>query len=415
MTRLPIGPGCLPNPRSVILGEAAIAAGMAGHGIALCWQDFPAPILCELWKHFAACAGPGRVRQISSQADVRKLSEHVAAPRLVLVHAPRLHNATAWAIQMASPTVGALSRPAVFSRFAPLEADEDPGATLVVRGNTNECATIRQWLAVGSRGGFDWAHLPAQGTTGMPPALESLLAADCSPNERGLRRFRDRQVLHGLLAGACLLRAARQEVQPESSLAVNLEDYELVRGVLQSPIVASADDSFDPLAAAMVSRANVYMSVKFGDYSDSRNPFRESGEESDPVANRSGRELITRREVADLGNVHSRLVRRLIEFLRRRPDGYKRFLAMGVVRRPPNRNAWRAVDIDELIGYLRRWSAKQVRTHFGRLCSAGMISAERDHGNGPWRYVLPEELNGQRSVFRGLPTAQELLGHAQAG
>lgn len=81
-----------------------------------------------------------------------------------------------------------------------------------------------------------------------------MLAADCSRNERGPRRFRDRQVLHGLLAGACLLLAARQEVQSESPLAANLEDYELVREILQSPIVVSADDSLDPLAAAMVSR-----------------------------------------------------------------------------------------------------------------------------------------------------------------
>jgi hypothetical protein len=36
---------------------------MAGHSLALCWQDFPAPILCQLWKHYAADVGPERVQR----------------------------------------------------------------------------------------------------------------------------------------------------------------------------------------------------------------------------------------------------------------------------------------------------------------------------------------------------------------
>lgn len=316
-----------------------------------------------------------------------------------------------WAIQLASPTVGSVSRPAVFSRFASFEADDDPVATLVVQGNTNECTTIRHWLPVGSRGGFDWARFLAQPTTRMAPALESLLAADCSPNERGLRRFRDRQVLYGLLAGACVLRSTRQEVQPESPLVVDLEDYELVRDLLQSPLVASVDDSFDPLAAAMVSRVNVYMTLRFGTAcEEARDPFGTNGfaSQADGPDGRSGREPITRREVADLGNVRSRVVRGMVAAVQRHPNGYELFRRLGLIRRPPSRDVWPRTSAGALADFLRTWSAKQVRTHFDRLSRTGFITAERERANGPWRYELPDEIQGRDSAFRDLPSAREL-------
>ena len=125
--------------------------------------------------------------------------------------------------------------------------------------------------------------------------------------------------------------------------------------------------------------------------------------------------MITRREIADLGNVRSRIVRQLIGFLQRQPDGYERFEAMGLVRRPPSRNSYGAMTVDELTAYLRPWSAKQVRTHFDRMRRDGMIGAEREHDNGPWRYALPEELSRRHFAFRGLPTAQALLERGQAG
>jgi hypothetical protein len=49
-----------------------------------------------------------------------------------------------------------------------------------------------------------------------------------------------------------------------------------------------------------------------------------------------------------------------------------------------------------------------VRTHFDRLRRDKLITAERDHGNGPWRYELPEELTESPSPFNTLPPAQEL-------
>ena len=138
------------------------------------------------------------------------------------------------------------------------------------------------------------------------------------------------------------------------------------------------------------------------------NPFNVDG--FGFAAGRSGnRDLITRREVADLGNVRSRLVRHLVEFLRRRNDGYERFQRMGLVRRPPPRESLAENRCRDLVNVLRPWTAKQVRTHFDQLRRSGMITAERETANGPWRYALPEELQGRHSSYRRLPTAAELI------
>ena len=121
--------------------------------------------------------------------------------------------------------------------------------------------------------------------------------------------------------------------------------------------------------------------------------------------------MVTRRQIADLGNVRSRTIRRLIEFLRQQRDGYEHFQRMGLVRRPP-RDEWQRAEANSLLGCLRPWSAKQVRTHFDKLRRAGMITAKREYPSGPWQYELPEELESRTSVFRRLPEPAELISRS---
>ncbi len=88
-----------------------------------------------------------------------------------------------------------------------------------------------------------------------------------------------------------------------------------MRTPLQTRLVAGADDAHDPLAADMVAQANVYMTVKYSAGSD--NPFGSDPSMTDHCERPPRvRELITRKEAADLGDVRSRTVRRLIEFLK---------------------------------------------------------------------------------------------------
>ena len=119
MTRLLAMPVPPPAPVSVVLPELAVAAGLAGHSVTVCFDGFAAPLLCELWKRFVEQVGSSHVHHVTSQSDVRKLAKHSVHPQLIIVHQPRLHNATTWAIEMAAPANDAISRPTVFCRFAP--------------------------------------------------------------------------------------------------------------------------------------------------------------------------------------------------------------------------------------------------------------------------------------------------------
>jgi hypothetical protein len=398
-----------------VLAELAIAAGIAGHSITLYHDGYPAPHVCGLWRHFSNLVGPDRTFQVSSHADTRKLAGSVSELRLVLVHEPRFLNPTAWTVQMADPAVESVPRPAVFCRFAPTDPESDPGPSLVLRANPRECTLTQQWLLAGHLGRLGLADIEPE-PNGVVTQLDPVLSTTLSTDGIAPRRFRDRQVLLGLLAGACLLRCVPRDDVLNASLTVNLQDYELVRGILQSPILGSADDGFNPLAADMVSRSNVYISVKHGAGQDGQSRFPEEGPsiQIDIRGERPPRELITRREVADLGNSRSRTVRRLIAFLQQQADGYQRFRHLGLVRRPPDREAWRRAEVSDLIACLRPWTYKQVRTHFDLLCKAGMITAKREQTNGPWRYALPQELTSRPTAFRGLPTVQEITGGGQA-
>lgn len=408
MTRLPTTLQPPTAPHSVVLAELAIAAGIAGHSITLYHDGYPAPLLCGLWRHFSHIVGHEQVYQVSGQADIRKLAGMSSKPRLVLVHQPRLVNPAAWAIQMAAPAVERASCPALFCPFAPSTPEGDPGSSLVLRASPSECVLIQQWLLTGSLGCLGVADVDRDGNT-VVSELEPVLSAALTSTGIASAGFRDREVLLGLLAGACLLRRESQGDASGASLTMNLQDYELVRSLLQSPILVSPDEHFDPLAAAMVSRANVYLSVKCGAAQEGRSPFPAGP--NDIQGERPPRELITRREIADIGHIHSGIVRRLIAFLQHQADGYERFRRMGLVRRPPEREAWRGAEVDTLIPCLRPWSSKQVRTHFDELRRSGMITAEREDANGPWRYALPEELRHRGGSYHWLPTAAELIGH----
>ena len=296
---------------------------------------------------------------------------------------------------------GRNSRPALFCGVGSEDPENDPGATLILRGNPSEHVALERWLLLPDIELLDWDIVPPELNVQIDPRVAAALVPDAGTGG-GPDRFRDRQVLHALVAGASLTRVLHEDGIILETQTASVEDYDLVRPLLQSRLVAGADETFDPLAADMVARANVYMAVKFG---GGDNPFGGDSSMADQ-SERPPRELITRREVSDLGNVRSRTVRRLVEFLQRQPGGYQHFRRMGLMRRPPERDAWQRAEVDTLIACLRFWGPKEVRTRFDKLRRAGMISAEREHGNGPWRYVLPENLAERSGAFRRLPTIQ---------
>ena len=173
--------------------------------------------------------------------------------------------------------------------------------------------------------------------------------------------------------------------------------------------VSPVDGQFDELAATMVNRANVYLSVKYGDDSSERNPFylpSDSPRQRWPDTS-APHPLITRKELADLGNKRSGMIGRLIEYLQR-TNQYGLFRRTGFAGPTPRQDNWRQGSVASLAASLQGWSIKQVRTHFERLQKAGLVVAERKRNNGPWLYALPEEITHLANPFQNIPTVAEL-------
>jgi DNA-binding MarR family transcriptional regulator len=218
------------------------------------------------------------------------------------------------------------------------------------------------------------------------------------------------------LAGASVLRVSHPEQDVPPSAEANLDDYELVRNLLCSVITGTRFAAHEPLAVDMINRANVYLWARYG--RGQSNLTASEAETLDYLARYGGhptrRELITRRELADLGNVKSATVNCLVEQLQGARRGREAFLRMGIVGERVTDRVWQRTSARELARSLRPWSAKQVRAHFDRLRRDGLITAERDAANGPWRYELPEEISDASSPFSDLPTAHELDADSSA-
>ncbi len=338
-TLLQIPYGDSSTPPSILLGELAIAAGMAGFPLTLCYEGFPAPLLCQIWRYYTQLLPPGAVLHIHTQRDLNQLVGRMSEVRVVLVHTGRLQISTAWSIQLAElPDAESRSRPAMFSRFVPDDLNEAPGATLVVRCTSNETNAIARWLHAESYTDEDQTFPNDTIDVEIPSWLTAVLSPNYDEASQLQRRFEDTQILHGLLVGAGALRSARNGAW---AATVTPEDYELVRQLLQSPILLPPGVPFDPLAAAMVNRANVYLAAKSGRIYQHRAPLAvRDYDDTQDQHGRARRELITRREVANLGNVRSGIVRRLVEHLCQGNEGHEWYCRMGLVRQLPELDAW---------------------------------------------------------------------------
>ena len=286
--------------------------------------------------------GADRVAHARTQHDVNGITKSISGVPLVFVHVTRLHNALSWAVQMHDISTG--PKPLIVCQGVPDGLDESPGPVIVLRGGGRQPETALNSLL--QQQPATWTG-PDEGSTTdvqIPNWLLPPTQPSAGEHNRGPRRLRDRLMLQALVHGARLYRQLENvPCVTEESLDVEPCDYETVRDLLRSSLIASANEPVDPLAVTMVNRANVYLELKYTPELWQENPsFRLDG---DPMArlrgSRTQRELITRREIAELGNVRSQLVRQIVESLKQLPDGQALFQQMGLMRRPPSESAWR--------------------------------------------------------------------------
>ena len=213
-----------------------------------------------------------------------------------------------------------------------------------------------------------------------------------------------------MLVGASLIRNDTDSDASPDAMTCNERDYESVRRLLNSLVVAMSHDSVDQLAIEMVQRANVYLRLKsdpiFG-HEFPRCLPRDNSQHSHRQRTACP-DLVTRREIADLGNVRGGLINAIITSLQRRPKGDGLFQRMGLIRPLPADTSFTRASTRNLVSLLRPWTAKQVRTHFHNLHKSGLVTGEREANNAAWQYRLPEELNDTGSPFAALPSFAEM-------
>ncbi len=406
MARLNQPAGLASRPSSVALGELAIAAGLVGQPLALNFRDFPAMISCELWRYFTEGVGLGQVLRVCTRKDLKDLNEMLAVLRIVIVQTDSLCREVSWAIQLADASQ---PRPAVLLSSAAYAAEDDPGAVLSVVCTERETASVIDWLAGGTSVDACGCELNTPTSVQYDPRIEALFARMSGQPTDRLAKLRQLRILRSLLAGACVLRSSHPEHEVPPTDVVGLQDYELVRALLCSLVAETSSAAQDLLADDMINRANVYLSISYAHSNSLTEAELERLAYLDKYGgNPSRRELITRRELTDLGNVRSATVIRLVEQLQRSDRGRSEFLRMGIAGPPVSDRVWRQSSARELARRLRPWSQKQVRLHFDRLRRDGLITAERDSSNGPWRFEVPEGLGDASSPFADLPTAEQL-------
>ena len=406
MTRINNPSGLSSRPDSVAMCELVVGAGLAGHGLTICFDRFPAVVLSEVYSYCIRGATAPAVLRVHSQRDVKNLEQRMEAVRLVLVDSERLLAETQWAIHMESAaSVQGEPVPAVLCSCTPSDPENLPGATLVVCHSENEFAAIREWRrqanAIDSTSVEVRIPQSIEFDQNVLSAIERFERASALTSEQQISTER---ILVGLLVGASVIRL-ENAMSSETDITVTSDDYRLVRARLQRVIIGSADIECDPLAVDMVQRTNVYLGIRFGRDTSPDDPLWASEGEYIQLKRSGGRKPpVTRREIADLGNTKSGLVNRLVTSLQQRmDDGYRQFGKLGLVRRLPPERDWSRASPADLAKYLKPWSVKQVRTHFEVLQRQGLVTAEREHDNGPWQYELPEALTTNGSPFAGLP------------
>ena len=228
-----------PRPNAVSLCELAIAAGTTGLSVAVNFQDFPAHVVCQLWKYSMNFAGPGQVRHIRNQSDIRKLPEACGNVKLVLVHAEKLRTAASWAVEMASlADTEANSRPAIFSICNPGNGEDDPGVAMVLRSCPAELSAVARWFALGQIPTVpNWAAIGEDVATTPVAALAPVLSPRPG-EESSVHRLREQGIFRSLVGGAAVLRLlgrGAEQAMAVEELALTTDDYEQVRRLLQSP------------------------------------------------------------------------------------------------------------------------------------------------------------------------------------
>lgn len=399
----------MPAPRDqrwhphAAISQWAVAGGTVGYPVHIVFQDYPPPLIAELYRRHMASVEKGAVVSVFGLNDFRQLAASLDTIRLVLLFDQKLLVKTCWLLDLHRKP-GLAERgpsPVLFTSQAAAAVGEVPGASVVLHGCSPQVKALEAWLASDAPWEKSLADLVLPAITFDPPQLELKPDQTAVPALQALG-FREREILRNLLVGAAVFRKVQEGV-PDNQWSVSHQDYQAVHKALQSAATRTADEHFDPLALAMVRRANAYLLFK-SDQQDKRQTRTDGTDDAVPDERN-----ITRREIADLGNIRGPTVQSLLDYLLQRGEaGLKMFSSIGTSWRLKENDGWPSRDATQLAKLLLPWGPKQTRTRFEALQTQGLITASRAAANQPLMYHLPESLSNPASPFRLLPVPADL-------
>jgi len=282
------------NPDSISLGELALAAGIARRPVTVCFAESNGIVARELWSYFGQLLGAASVLRIHSRGDTNKLSKNFGYWRLLIVHAPQLLNEIAWKVSIHGRENA--TRPSIFVRGVPDNVEDLPMPVLALRSNSEETSAIVQWLLAGCPSRAVLLNPPDE--IAFDPGLLSVLTPISLPNGLGPESLGDCKLLAALLAGTRLIRGIDSTVPPTHAR----QQYEQVRRLFNSAILASQAAPISQLAVDMVRRANVFLRLKSDPafLQENRTFCTSLDHIHREQRNQTSHELISRREIADL-------------------------------------------------------------------------------------------------------------------
>jgi hypothetical protein len=397
-------------PDTVLLAQCAVAAGALGKRLTVCLRDYPAYLVAKLLRFFSAEWGGGSVVTVERAAEVfrrrrrqeegpqkGKDNEQVAASekaseqfRLYFIRNPRTYSEIAWTFNADLTRADPTSRPApttppIFTT-APVDPDTDPATTLVLHPHPHELELLGNFL--GSQKG-DSDRVPASSVSDEVMA-ELGLVFECAVAPV-LPRPRDRELVLALWSGALMQTPA--DLDPIARIAAA---YAGLYPVLRGRVARPPDEPTDPLAALMVSRANLYLGFRAETANANKLVATDPARAPDVAGIR-----VTRVELADLGNVRGARVAALVAWVLAR-GRFDDFLGLGL-KATKYPGDWPNRDVAQLASLLIEWTPKQVRTRFDRLARDGLIGRSRESENGPLLFTLPEVLATRGEGFDRLP------------
>lgn len=389
--------------------------GLAGQPVGFIFRDFTPDVVSGVWARVARWFKPDQVAEVWTQVDVQRLRSRLHKVRVIFVFQSRksaqLANVLAWMIEQRRS--GGIPLPAVMAIYDE-SVEENPGATILVSAKLEFSRAIGRWLHTMVNQSWPWSIIAAPAAVSETRELLDAVQEAATKTNIPLA-LSELRLLAGLLNGQLTRQIIEAGGKP---VAADVATYEQVLRHLSHPLLRQASEPVDDLTRVMLRRANAYLNTRDGAPVSPKAPLGvRSSDASTTHATPKNCDrqpaTITMVELVNLGNARSEEFKSVLSASKKDSKALRDIgIALSETttavtvnaRSPPCPRNSSSVNLKKTT----TWSFKQARTRFERLRKSQLIEARRRADNGPYEYVLPDELRNDCSQFIKLPTVEHV-------